>query len=336
MIAILAESTGFDKPDFHGVISSVISITHHLCLLNMATDTYTAFYKSEPRIYGVLNEPKEHMASIGLLSVRETFELNANDHIRPGLGSYEVVIEATVVDDREFFEFQGEAFSLAQCLDRLWTYATGMPLSVLYQGRSIYAYEYLQPPKGWTSNLNEVNDQLKAKAERSISVVGSTNIMWQWLPRLPLATVLSGREQLLTTSDPIHSLIEHHYDALTATDFRSKLFSLAKGLEIVRAMLPGKTDKAKASTINSEVAKSLRLGFGDLFNIANNRREIRHIIKDPKSKALHPKMSQHEKDSFSHDADVIIRAVVANELDIPNISISDQEPPLRAKKETKT
>jgi hypothetical protein len=302
----------------------------------MATDTYTAFYRSEPRIYGVLSEPKEHMASIGPLSVREIFEPNANDNIRPGLGSYLVAIEAKVVKHREFSEFQSEAFSLAQCLDRLWTYATGMPLSVHYQGRAIYAYEYLHPPKGWTSNLNEMNDQLKAKAKRSIRVLSSKNIMWQWLPRLPLETVLRGRERLLTASDPIHSLIEHHYDAQTATDTFAKLFSLAKGLEIVRAMLPGDTDKAKESGLNSEVAKSLKLSFHDLFNIANNRREIRHIIKDPKSKALHPKMSQHERDSFTHDADVIIRAVVAEELDMPITSISDQEPPLRAKEEPKT
>ena len=113
----------------------------------MATDTYTAFYRSEPRIYGVLSEAKEHMASIGSLSVRETFETNANDNIRPGLGSYLVAIEARVVDGRKFSEFQIEAFSLAQYLDRLWTYATGMPLSVHYQGRAIYAYECMHPPK---------------------------------------------------------------------------------------------------------------------------------------------------------------------------------------------
>jgi hypothetical protein len=113
----------------------------------MATHTYTAFYRSEPRIYGVLSEPKEHMASIGPLSVREIFEPSANDNIRPGLGSYLVSIEAKVVDRREFSEFQSEAFSLAQCLDRLWTYATGMPLSVHYQGMAIYAYEYPHPPQ---------------------------------------------------------------------------------------------------------------------------------------------------------------------------------------------
>jgi hypothetical protein len=192
------------------------------------------------------------------------------------------------------------------------------------------------PPKGWTSNLNEVSDELKAKAERSISVVSSKNIMWQWLPRLPLETVLRGRERFLTASDTIHSLIEHHYDAQTARDSYAKLFSLAKGLEIVRAMLPGNSDKAKESGLNSEVAKSLKLAFHDLFNIANNRREIRHTMKDPKSKALHPKMSQHERDSFSHDADVIMRAVVAEALDMPIISTSDQEPPLRAKEEPKT
>jgi hypothetical protein len=302
----------------------------------MATNTYTVFYRSEPRIYGVLSEPKEHMASIGCLSVREIFEPNANDDIRPGLGSYLVAIEAKVADHSEFSEFQSEAFSLAKCLDRLWTYATGMPLSVHYQGRSIYAYEFLHPPKGWTSNLTEVNDQLKAKAKRSITALSSKNIMWQWLPRLPLGTVLRGRERFQTASDPIHSLIEHHYDAQTATNDYAKLFSLAKALEIVRAILPGDTDKAKESRLNSEVAKSLKISFHDLFNIANNRREIRHIIKDPKSKALHPRMSQHERDSFSHDADLIIRAVVTEELDMPIISIRDQEPLLQAKAKTKT
>jgi hypothetical protein len=302
----------------------------------MATEPYTAFFRSEPRIYGVLTEPKEHIASVGPLSVREIFEPDANDNIRLGLGSYLVVIEAKVVDRGELSEFQREAFSLAQCLDRLWTYATGMPLSVIYQGRAIYAYEYLHPPKGWISNLDEVNDQLKANPKRSISVVNSTNIMWQWLPRLPLETVLRGRERFLIASDPIHSMIEHHYDAQTATDSYAKLFSLAKGLEIVRGMLPGDTDKAKEARLNSEVTKSLKLSFHDLFNIANNRREIRHTIKDLKSKTLHPKISQHERDSFGHDADVIIRAVVAQELDMPVICISDQEPPLRTKEEPKT
>jgi hypothetical protein len=263
------------------------------------------------------------MASIGLLSVRESFEPNANDHISSGLGSYVVIIEAKVADETEFLVFQDDAFSLAQCLDWLWTYATGIPLSVNYKGPAIHAYECLQPPKGWTSNLDEVNAQLKAKSKRSISVLSSKNTMWQWLPRLPLETVLRGRQKFLAASDPIHSLIEHHYDAQTSTDSHTRLFSLSKGLEIVRAMLPGKNDKAKGAGLNPEVVKSLKLGFGELFNIANNRREIRHIIKDSASKALHPRMSQQENDSFNHDADVIIRTVVAEKLDLPIILLSD-------------
>lgn len=296
----------------------------------MSTDTitaYTAYYRSEPRIYRVLNAPISEVQSIGCLTVREAFEPNANEHIRDGLGSYTVVMEAKITDKAKFSAFQREAFDLTQCLDRLWTYATGMPLSVHYQGRAIYAYEYLHPPRGWTSNLGEVNEQFKAKAGRSITVVNSRNIMWQWLPALPLATVLKGRERYIAASDPVNSLIEHHYDAQTASGSHSRLFSLAKGLEIVRAMLPGRSDQEKESKLDSEVANSLKIGLHDLFNIANNRREVRHIVRDSRSRTLHPKMTSQESDAFHHDADVIIRAVVAEELGMPIISKSNEEPP---------
>lgn len=297
----------------------------------MSTDTITATYRSEPRIYGVLNEPIVEVQSIGCLTVREIFEPNANEHIRSGLGSYTIVMEARITAEPEFSAFQREAFDLAQCLDRLWTYATGMPLSVNYQGRAIYAYEYLHPPRGWSSNLEEVNKQLKAKAEYSIKVVSSKNIMWQWLPSLPLKTVLHGRAKYLATSDSTHSLIEQHYDAQIASNSHSRLFSLAKGLEIVRAMLPGKSNWEKQSALDSEVASTLKIGLHDLFKIGNNRREIRHIVKDPRSKELHPKMTSQESDAFCHDADVIIRFVVAKELGMPIIVVGNESSPLSAR-----
>ena len=168
-----------------------------------------------------------------------------------------------------------------------------------------------------------MNEQLKTKAKRSISVLSSKNIMWEWLPNLPLVTVLRGRSKYLYASDPIHSLIEHHYDAQTASDSHSRLFSLAKGLEIVRAVLPGNSDLEKQSALDPELANSLKLGLHELFNIANNRREVRHIIRNPQSKELHPKITSQESDAFRHDADVITRSVVAKELDMPIISISN-------------
>lgn len=141
-----------------------------------------------------------------------------------------------------------------------------------------------------------------------------------------METVLHGRVKYLAASDPVHSLIEHHYDSQIASDSHSRLFSLAKGLEIVRAMLPGKSDQQKQSALDSEVVSYLKIGLRDLFIIANNRREVRHIVKKPSSTELHPKLTPQESDAFLHDADVIIRCVVAKELGMPMIAISDKEP----------
>ena len=63
--------------------------------------------------------------------------------------------------------------------------------------------------------------------------------------------------------------------------------------------------------------EKLHSSFHKILCLANTRYEIRHIVKNPNDSSLHPKLTNEEIDIFKNDSDLIIRAVVAMELDIP-------------------
>ena len=167
---------------------------------------------------------------------------------------------------------------------------------------------------GWKSNYREAEKEVnKGRAHVTFSFEKISHSSFSYWP---LKKALIARESYLTASEPIKALIDLHYFAHKVGDSYSSFFFLAKSLELVRALIPGKTDVQKEKTLPDDVRSRLQTSLHDIIGLANTRYEIRHIIKDKKNSSLHEKMNNSEINSFKHDADLIIRFVVCNNLHI--------------------
>jgi len=109
--------------------------------------------------------------------------------------------------------------------------------------------------------------------------------------------------------------------ALPGTE--SALFLFAKALELARVMLPGHDDKARQAALPLDARGSLRRSLHWLYEIANKRLGIRHVVGgNRKKKSLLPALTQSEHADFLHDSDLVIRGVVERELIIPVIVVN--------------
>jgi hypothetical protein len=96
----------------------------------------------------------------------------------------------------------------------------------------------------------------------------------------------------------------------------SQLILYAKGLDLARDMLPGHGNTAKQAALPAKVGAGLRRSLNWLGQMSNKRLETRHVFSEGK---LLPKLSHTEGSDFVHDANLVIRGVVENELGIPHI-----------------
>jgi len=115
----------------------------------------------------------------------------------------------------------------------------------------------------------------------------------------------------------IKALLEIHYGALKLRRNEGKLFALANGLELVRALLAGRNDDAKQKSLSDQVRNNFKHSLHWLFDIANNRFNIRHVVSQGGGKSqLHPAIASAELLDYEHDADLVMRAVICSSFDI--------------------
>jgi hypothetical protein len=134
------------------------------------------------------------------------------------------------------------------------------------------------------------------------------------IPLLPLQPAIVAVQAYRTANPETRFLMNLHFGAIDQLGTESQLFLFAKALELARLMLPGRRDPQKEASLSPSVRAALRRSFHWLFDIANNRLEIRHV--SAKGGSLLPKLSPTERADFAHDADVVIRGVVEKELGI--------------------
>jgi hypothetical protein len=210
-------------------------------------------------------------------------------------------------------------------LDRVWTYAAGYPLKAMLHP----TLQLIEGPERWHTNYKDVDRAIEhARSHSRFVIEGDWSIeprQWIQMPVWPLKRALNILEQYRSTGIATHFLIELHYQSLTSRDTNSQLLFLVKTPELVESLLPGpkqKSDKKqiralKQKQLPDEITRELEHGQDTLhwlFDIANNRRETRHIGHNPETASLLPEITTAERRSFFHDADLLIRGVVARQL----------------------
>lgn len=209
---------------------------------------------------------------------------------------------------KELFQLQDQAFLLISEIKLLWPLIFGelqslprtMPVS--------------NAPECWTANSREVVDFFHP-SKGSVIVTISAN-PWVILPYVPLEKMVTAYTAYESASAPLRTLVELYHDSLHS-DGQASMFTLAKALELVRATLPGRTDQAKMQQLPRDVLSVITRDLSWLFMIANNRYEIRHVVRDITGPNLHPQLTQDEKVDFIMNASRVIRGTICQAFGIP-------------------
>ena len=276
-------------------------------------------YKSEPKAYEIHCEDAPYRGVLNESSISEVFLINEKlNHISPALGDYQLIIETEVNDSSELQSKHFEIKILTQELDRSWMYACGHPLN-----KKVLSFvgPYIDFPdgniNGWTSNYREAEKEVnKGKAHILFSSEKITHSSFSYWP---LKTALTVREAYNTAQENVAALVDLHFFSHKVEDSYSSFFFLAKAMELVQAMLPGKTDDKKEKKLPDEFRSRLKTSLHNIMGLANTRYEIRHIVKEKQNCKLHERLNNDEINAYKHDADLFIRFVACRELAIPLI-----------------
>jgi len=286
-------------------------------------ESETFVLTSKPHLYVIRTTKEPYEEAVDGLMIRELFEPVHDDTLPDGIGNYSIVIEGVVTSESEIWTMSEKAHQLAEDLNRTWTYVCGHPINVARLGLTVRT-----APPGWMTDVPEIRERISAK--RSGLTCGSIEIKtryWVFCSDFPLRRALRVRESLLDASVIVRTLISLHHMALTSRESEVRLLLLAKALEIVRAILPGRRDQEKQRKLPYEIISELRRGSLDwLSEIANSRLDVRHAIRNKNGPKLHRRISKEERKDFEHDANLVICSVVCGELGQALVILRDAPP----------
>ena len=245
-----------------------------------------------------------HKERFGLLDVLEYRR-------RSSTLPYGLRMEAEVTRKNDVSPCRMEAITLAAELDLIWAYIGGVPLFP-----KVLKMTHILSPVGWSSNSTEVEAALPATggfAEIKFTQRGSYSAI---LSFMPLARALRAVRAYRASDDATKILIKLHYAAMRNPGAESSLMLLAKNLELARAILPGREDTRKQRALQSETNRRLRRSLHWLFGIANQRLEVRHIVRKPSKPELHARLTKEERADFLNDSELVLRDVISQRLNI--------------------
>lgn len=278
----------------------------------------TLFYECSPRPFFVPTRLPGYRGRVGNLDVTEHRHRN---RILP----YGLRMECQVTTKEQAAQGDSEARQLASDLNVVWAYVAVVPL---FPKRIMM--QLSKSPDGWHTNFRRLKlrrpiaiRSARATAAPGPAVALSMSIKINKgeykvrLPYMPLQQALVAVQAYRTANAKMRFLIDLHFGAIDQIGMGSQLFLFAKGLELARVMLPGRKDQQKEAALSRDVRAALRRSFHWLFDMANNRIEIRHVANGGN---LLQELNSVERDDFVHDADLVIRGVVERELGIVAIT----------------
>jgi hypothetical protein len=241
----------------------------------------------------------------------EILEYRTENPARP----YGLKIQSEVNWRNEVSPIRNAAIKLAGELDLIWAFVAGRSLfyKVLHVTR-------ITAPPGWEGNSEAVEKTLPLKG-------GFIDFKWTKsgssgtpLFFMPLEQALIAVRAYRSTDVATKRLIRLHYDAMSHLGSESTLLLLSKALELTAALLPGHTRARKQQSLPAEFRSELRHSLQWLFDIANTRQEIRHIVERGR-RDLHPKLTKQEREDFRHDAELVVRGAIGSRLGVPHVFV---------------
>jgi hypothetical protein len=248
----------------------------------------------------------------GSWTLRESYRPSNPAFPDGSIGRYWLTVQREIGAQENVATMRYEGIRLLERIERLWPLAVGVAMGRGSLGPKL---RLLTEPTGWTSNHERLNVAVNsARGHTSLSVGQLNNRTWFKADWLPLPRVVEALVGYDTADDLTKELTELLYAAYTSNSSRARVVLLAKALEIVREMLPGRTDAQRERALPDGIREAMTQDLHSLFWRSNSRRETRHPITRVPTLALHPAMEAKEHAAFLKDADTVIRAVACTRL----------------------
>lgn len=273
-------------------------------------------FVSQIAAYDVPDDATPHRAAIDGLQVSEEWMRHDDSGLPQGVKAYRIALEAQVSTLAEVRDAWGRASDLSSDLDQVWPYVAGEPLLPV-----VLTIRLGDDPDGWSSNFRELEKHFARASGAPLAYGEVINRHWMKMPTPPLRSALEARSRLGSLTGAQKLLHGLHYSSQKATDLNAQVFTLAKCLEIVRHLLPGRNDTQRHKSLHPTIQQSITHSLHDLFGLANNRLDVRHAVKNPIGPTFHPEMTSRERASFVHDANTIVRGVVCDHRRMPPFQV---------------
>lgn len=267
------------------------------------------------QLFIINQEPTTYSEQIGRWTVREELDRPGTEHGQPELRRYRVVMESQPTDRDEIRRLFETAVPIAESLERLWLYATAWPLS---GRRFVMSLVPVSLPKGWRENKKDVElEFLRLSGGGIYGDVSITSRDWATVPVLPLRDALRAHAAFPSLPEEFKVLAELHYEAhITGRDLSMEL-GFARALELARALIPGRNDRARQSALDPQIQAALTQPLSWLYDMSHNRLSTRHVVSSGPRPVLLARMSSAEHRDFVHNADLVLRGLMCGHLGIP-------------------
>src|SRR4051812_6999568 len=132
--------------------------------------------------FGVLGGAVAQIAEFEGWRFREAYEQQPEPEVPTDVGKYRLTIERNVTVHDDVQALYAKGVDLVDRVNRLWTVAAGVPF-----GRSGFSVllSILEPPTGWGTNVDEVEDAVQEAAGGLTGKVDVYGVEWFHTPALP-------------------------------------------------------------------------------------------------------------------------------------------------------
>lgn len=244
----------------------------------------------------------------------EQFTPDTATHAGESYGTYQLIVEQDVPTSESYWGAASAGVDLVNDLDLVWAYAGALPLRAHAFGPGI---RMIEPPRGWTWNGTEVHEGLK-RDERQAYLANLSIITHYYRSGdgFFLGKALQALKAYEAADALTRTLVHPHFEGMTSSTEDGPHFLYSKALEIIRAILSGRTDAARQRHLPPDIQARLKHGLPWLMRMANNRLNTRHAIARGRGTTLHPQMTPREELDFLWEADTVIRTVISQRLGV--------------------
>lgn len=239
---------------------------------------------------------------------------------------YRIVVTSLddVKDHNDLTILAIQTSSFVEKLTMLLKYAMCFPLNSPHNQityRCIRAVDIREIPKGWESNIDEVDSFLMSTLPSYVRVTLMPNS--EYMPTSALKEIQIALEGYDNLEEEIKDLMAVHNSAVEA-DERSCFLILGKVIDMINYLYPLSNTNHKPDKRISDYFPELRPFFDnttikDLMNIANNRKETRHYNKGRNQ--LQPSLNGKEAELYYQRIDVLATEIIRRRLGLSSITV---------------